>query len=93
MVLAILVLSLQLIRWSVIEWHRFANHPALPPPLPRVILASKSRTCGSHLSSNTWKMCGNGLRRGGGGGGVGSPLAGFPSNKEIWFFEDFSEVI
>jgi hypothetical protein len=35
-------------------------------------------------------MCGNGK---GGGGGVGSPLAGFPSNKEIWFFDDFSEVI
>ncbi len=59
-----------------------------------MILASKSRTCGSHLLSNTWKMCGNGLRRGGGGGGgVGSPLACFPSNKEIWFFDDFSEVI
>jgi hypothetical protein len=37
-------------------------------------------------------MCGNGLGRGG-GDGVSSPLAGFPSNKEIWFFDDFSEVI
>jgi hypothetical protein len=37
-------------------------------------------------------MCGNGSRRGG-GGGVGSPLAGFPSNKEVWFLDDFSEVI
>ncbi len=24
---------------------------------------------------------------------MGSPLAGFPSNKEVWFLDDFSEVI
>jgi hypothetical protein len=37
-----------------------------PPPPPGLILASKSRTCGSHLPSNTCKMCGNGSQRGGG---------------------------
>ncbi len=61
--LAIFFLNLQSIRWSIIEWHRFANHPPLPPLL-RVILASKSRTCGSHLPSTTCKMGGNGSRRG-----------------------------
>jgi hypothetical protein len=60
--MAIFVLSLQSIRWSFIKWHCFANHPALP----RVILASKSRTCGSHLPSTTCKICGNGSQRGGG---------------------------
>jgi hypothetical protein len=48
-----------------------ANHPALPP-LPRVILASKSRTC-----RPTRGKCAV-LARGEVGGGVGSPLAGFP---------------
>ncbi len=46
-----LVLSLQSIRWSVIEWHRFANHPALPPLprewIPRVDLALAVHTCRS----------------------------------------------
>jgi hypothetical protein len=44
----------------------FCKSPRPPPPPPRVILVSKSRTCGSHLPSNTCKMCGNGSRRGGG---------------------------
>jgi hypothetical protein len=32
------------------------------------------------------------MARGEVGGGVGSPLAGFPPNKEIWFLDDFSDV-
>jgi hypothetical protein len=82
MILAIFVLNLQLIQWSVNEWHRFANHPALPPPPPRVIPASKSRTWSSHFAAH---VCGTGSRRGGGGGGVGSSLAGYTPNKEYSF--------
>ncbi len=48
----------------------FRPSPCPPPLLPRVILASKSRTCGSHLPS----MCAV-TARGEVGGGVGSGLA------------------
>ncbi len=70
-----------LLRWSVIDWHRFANHPALPPP-PRewcsqVNLALAIRICCPTRGKCAVTACGEV------GGGVGSPLAGFPPNKEI----------
>ncbi len=66
-----------------------------PPPSPlasdsrksQVNLALGVRTC--HPTRGKCAV----MARGEVGVGVGSPLAGFPSNKEIWFFDDFSKVI
>jgi hypothetical protein len=69
-----------MIRYRMASFRRLFR----PPPLPRVILASKSRTRELHLPSNTWKMCGNGSRRGG-GGGMGIPLAAFLKQGNIVF--------
>jgi hypothetical protein len=44
------MLNLSPIRWSIIEWHRFADHPALPPLISRVNSASKNRACKRHIA-------------------------------------------
>jgi hypothetical protein len=65
----------------------FRKSPRPHPPLRRVILASKSCTCGSHLPSTTCKMCGNGSWRG--GGWRGKPpgrLSTKQGNIVFWWF-------
>jgi hypothetical protein len=44
------MLNLSPIRRSVIEWHRFADHPALPPSISQVNLVSENGACNSHIS-------------------------------------------
>jgi hypothetical protein len=86
MVLAIFVLSLQSIRWSVNKWHRFANHPALPPPrewFSGVNLALADRTC-----RPTRVKCAV-TARGGVGGWRGKPsgrLSLTQGNVVFWWF-------
>ncbi len=68
----------------------FRNSPRPPPPprewIPWVYVVLAVRTC------RPPRVKCEVTARGEVGDGMGSPLAGFPPNKEIQFFDDFSKV-
>jgi hypothetical protein len=70
------------------EWRHFA----LFSPLPSILRVPISRPRPAFALFPCVNSADSG-RGGGGGDGLGSPLAGISPNKEIRFFDDFSILI
>ncbi len=78
------MLNLRPTRWFIIEWHCFADHPALPLSSREWIRQVKTKLANGTLLSTTWKIRHRNFQRGG-GDGVGGGLAWLLGTKKYSF--------